>query len=42
MPRLFRLFEEVPIPENGGLAMPAATRLGLKFNEETLRRFGVA
>ena len=42
MPRLFRLFEEVPIPENGGLAMPAATRLGLKFNEETIRRFGVA
>ena len=29
-------------PENGGLAIPAATRLGLKFNQETIRRFGVA
>ena len=42
MPRLFRLFEEVPVPQNGDLVMPAALGLGLKFNEETIRRFAVA
>jgi L-alanine-DL-glutamate epimerase-like enolase superfamily enzyme len=42
MPRLFHLWEEVPVPTNGGLAMPTAPGLGLKFNEETIRRFGVA
>ena len=42
MPRLFRLFEEVPVPHNGDLVMPTAPGLGLKFNEETIRRFGVA
>src|SRR6516165_10246052 len=42
MPRLFRLFEEVPVPENGDLAMPTAPGLGLKFNQETIARFGVA
>src|SRR5215470_8141270 len=42
MPRLFRLFEEVPQPQNGDLVMPAAPGLGLKFNEETIRRFAVA
>jgi len=42
MPRLFRLFEEVPVPQNGDLVMPAAPGLGLKFNEETIRRFAVA
>jgi len=42
MPRLFRLFEEVPVPQNGDLVMPTAPGLGLKFNEETIRRFAVA
>jgi len=42
MPRLFRLFEEVPVPQNGDLVMPTVPGLGLKFNEETIRRFAVA
>jgi L-talarate/galactarate dehydratase len=42
MPRLFRLFEEVPVPQNGDLVMPTDPGLGLKFSEETIRRFGVA
>jgi L-talarate/galactarate dehydratase len=42
MPRLFRLFEEVPVPQNGDLVMPTAPGLGLKFDEEAIRRFGVA
>ena len=42
MPRLFRLFDEVPVPQNGELAMPAAPGLGLKFNEDAIRRYGVA
>jgi len=41
MPRLFRLFEEVPVPHNGDLLMPTAPGLGLKFNEETIRQCGV-
>jgi hypothetical protein len=42
MPRLFPLWQEVPGPENGELRMPAASGLGLKFNDETIRVFGVA
>src|SRR5438309_2090172 len=42
MPRLFRLFEEVPVPVNGELAMPTAPGLGLKFDETAIRTFGVA
>ena len=42
MPRLFRLFEEVPVPQSGDLVMPTDPGLGLKFSEETIRRFGVA
>jgi L-talarate/galactarate dehydratase len=42
MPRLFHLWEEVPAPVDGLLAMPTAPGLGLKFNEESIRRFGVA
>src|ERR1700738_3911559 len=41
MPRLFRLFEEVPVPQNGDLVMPTGPGLGLKFNEETIRQFVV-
>jgi L-alanine-DL-glutamate epimerase-like enolase superfamily enzyme len=42
MPRLFHLWEEVPVPTNGELAMPTAPGLGLKFNEDAIRRFGFA
>jgi L-talarate/galactarate dehydratase len=42
MPRLFHLWEEVPVPVNGELAMPTGPGLGLKFNEEAIRRFTVA
>src|ERR1700682_945912 len=42
MPRRFHLWEEVPVPVNGDLAMPAAPGLGLKFNDEAIRRFAVA
>ena len=42
MPRLFRLWEEVPVPVNGELAMPTAPGLGLKFDETAIRTFGVA
>ena len=42
MPRLFHLWEEVPVPVNGELAMPTAPGLGLKFDEDAIRRFGVA
>jgi L-talarate/galactarate dehydratase len=42
MPRLFRLWEAVPVPAAGLLEMPQAPGLGLRFNAETIRRFGVA
>ena len=41
MPRLFHLWEEVPVPVNGELTMPTAAGLGLKFDQEAIRRFGV-
>src|SRR5439155_16529863 len=42
MPRLFQLWEEVPVPVNGQLAMPTAPGLGPKLNEDAIRRFSVA
>jgi L-alanine-DL-glutamate epimerase-like enolase superfamily enzyme len=42
MPRLFHLWEEVPVPVNGELAMPTTPGLGLKFDEQAIRTFGVA
>src|ERR1700736_2559272 len=42
MPWLMRLFEEVPQPQNGELAMPTAPGLGLKFNRQTIDRYRVA
>src|SRR3954469_23241721 len=39
MPRLFRLWEEVPVPIDGQLAMPTAPGLGLSFNEDTIKTF---
>jgi L-alanine-DL-glutamate epimerase-like enolase superfamily enzyme len=41
MPRLFQLWEEVPVPQNGLLAMPTAAGLGLNFSEEAIKRFEV-
>jgi L-alanine-DL-glutamate epimerase-like enolase superfamily enzyme len=42
MPRLFRLFEEVPRPQHGELVLPNAPGLGLKFAEDAIARYGVA
>jgi L-alanine-DL-glutamate epimerase-like enolase superfamily enzyme len=42
MPWLMRLFEEVPRPQNGELVMPTAPGLGLKFDQATVDRYGVA
>jgi L-alanine-DL-glutamate epimerase-like enolase superfamily enzyme len=42
MPWLTRLFEEVPQPRNGELAMPTAPGLGLKFDQAAINRFRVA
>ena len=42
MPRLFRLWEEVPVPANGELEMPIGPGLGLRFNEDAIKAFGVA
>jgi L-talarate/galactarate dehydratase len=41
MPRLFQLWEEVPIPHDGLLAMPTTPGLGLKFSADAIRRFSV-
>ncbi|MGH7098579.1 MAG: mandelate racemase/muconate lactonizing enzyme family protein [Stellaceae bacterium] len=41
MPRLFRLFEEVPKPQNGELVLPSAPGLGLKFDEDAIARYGL-
>ena len=42
MPWLTRLFEEVPRPQNGELAMPTAPGLGLTFDQAILDRCRVA
>jgi L-alanine-DL-glutamate epimerase-like enolase superfamily enzyme len=42
MPRLFPLWEEVPAPQQGLLAMPQAPGLGLAFDRDAIERFGVA
>jgi len=39
MPWTFRIFEEVPVPERGELAVPRKPGLGLKFDEAALKRF---
>jgi L-talarate/galactarate dehydratase len=39
MPWTFKLFEEVPVPEKGELAVPRKPGLGLKFDEAALKRF---
>jgi L-alanine-DL-glutamate epimerase-like enolase superfamily enzyme len=39
MPWTFKLFEEVPVPEKGELAVPRKPGLGLKFDEAVLKRY---
>ena len=39
MPWLTRLFEQVPQPQDGELAMPTAPGLGLKFDQAAIDRF---
>jgi L-talarate/galactarate dehydratase len=40
MPRLFPLWQEVPAPQNGLLAMPPRPGLGLAFDADAVGRFG--
>ena len=42
MPWLTRLFKEVPQQKNGELVMPTKPGLGLEFDGDALKRFGVA
>lgn len=42
MPWSARLFEEVPQPVKGGLAVPDKPGLGLKFNRDMVKRYGVS
>ena len=39
MPWTFRMFEEVPVPVKGELAVPMKPGLGLKFDEAALKRY---
>jgi len=39
MPWSFRLFEEVPVPVNGELAVPSKPGLGLVFNRDIMYNF---
>ena len=39
MPWTFGIFEEVPVPERGELAVPRKPGLGLKFDETALKRY---
>ncbi len=39
MPWTFVLFEEVPVPEKGELAVPRRPGLGLKFDEAAVKRY---
>ncbi len=41
MPWSERLFEEVPAPVKGELAVPQKPGLGLEFDRENIRRYGV-
>jgi len=41
MPWLMRLFEDVPLPQQGELVMPTRPGLGLSFDQNTLKRFRV-
>jgi L-alanine-DL-glutamate epimerase-like enolase superfamily enzyme len=39
MPWLRRLFQEVPMPQNGELVMPTKPGLGLAFDRDALKKF---
>jgi L-alanine-DL-glutamate epimerase-like enolase superfamily enzyme len=39
MPWTFKIFEEVPVPEKGELAVPRKPGLGLKFDEAAIKRY---
>src|SRR5437867_10035135 len=41
MPWSFRLFEEVPAPVNGELAVPSKPGLGLAFDRDAIKRYSV-
>ena len=41
MPWSFRLFEEVPAPVKGELTVPSKPGLGLSFDRDAIRRYGV-
>ena len=41
MPWTFKLYREVPVPEKGELVVPRKPGLGLEFDPEALRRYGV-
>ena len=41
MPWTFKLYKEVPVPEKGELVVPRKAGLGLEFDPEALRRYGV-
>jgi L-alanine-DL-glutamate epimerase-like enolase superfamily enzyme len=41
MPWTFRIFEEVPVPDQGELAVPRRPGLGLKFDAAALKRYAV-
>jgi L-alanine-DL-glutamate epimerase-like enolase superfamily enzyme len=40
MPWSSKLYEEVPLPEKGELAVPNRPGLGLKFDRDVLKRYG--
>jgi len=40
MPWSFKLFEEVPAPVKGELAVPSKPGLGLAFDRAALKRYG--
>jgi L-alanine-DL-glutamate epimerase-like enolase superfamily enzyme len=42
MPWLMRLFEEVPLPQDGMLTMPTKPGLGLAFSADTIARYRLA
>lgn len=42
MPWSFRLFEEVPVPVSGELAVPSKPGLGLTFDRDAISRYAVA
>lgn len=41
MPWSFRLFDEVPVPVNGEMAIPSKPGLGLAFGGDAINRYAV-